>query len=316
MRGYEVAVAHRRHFTERVRRLDCRQCDRARHPRVSLTGCSRPSLGLTVKTTAGFSLQAGREIIRGEFFCLPEVEDLMKPILRCLPAVRVNLMLFSVQIILLAGMGASLAMVPEPTFGWLHFGPDAKVRVLVRLNGQAVSLTEYLGGKPTDRVERFKTQDACKDVTIRDPDGKTSYVITRLNAFQAVKGGTLDLMVDVDIHGPLKYQQYCDIVGTTPSPEKAPMAHFHGPLIVEPRKIYWKLPESVNLQRGNKPSDLYANIGTMDAKRGCWVVVRTQDSKGKSIFAPDAAPFVDIEFPPKKAGGPPIKRHYDLKEVC
>jgi len=105
-------------------------------------------------------------------------------------------------------------------------------------------------------------------------------------------------------------------VRTATSSEKAPMAHFHGPLTIEPRKTYWKLPDDVTLQHGDKPSDLYANIGTMDAKRGCWVVVRTQDQKGSSVFAAGATPSVHVEFPPKKPGDPPIKRHYELKDVC
>jgi hypothetical protein len=232
-------------------------------------------------------------------------------------AVKFSTLLLAAQLVFLVAVGAAVALAPEPTFGWLHFGPKEKVRVLVRIDGQAISLTEYVDGKHTGRVERFKTADACKDVIIRDPDGKTSYVITRLNAFQPRKDSTaIDLIVDVDIQGPVKYQQYCDIVGTTAGSENAPMAHFHGPLTMEPRKIYWKLPEGLKLQRGNKPGDLYANVGTMDAKRGCWVVVRTHGAKEASVFSADAMPRVDVEFPPKKPGDPPIKRHYELKEVC
>jgi len=174
---------------------------------------------------------------------------------------RLNALLLSVQIIILGGVSAGVALAPEATFGWLHFGPEARLRVLVRLHGPAVSLTEYAGDKPTGRVERFKSQDACKDVTFRDPDGKTSYVITHLNAFQPKKDSPLDLMVNVDIQGAVTYRQYCDIVATATNSEKAPMAHFHGPLTIEPRKIYWKLPESVTLLRRSCDMARYIVLG-------------------------------------------------------
>src|SRR5262249_1549636 len=96
----------------------------------------------------------------------------------------------------------------------------------------------------------------------------------------------------------------------------SPLAHFHGPLTVEASTINWKLPPNLSLHRGTKPTDLRAHVGTMDAQKRCWVVVRTHDSKSHLVFPQGVHPFVDVEFPSKAKTDPPIKRRYPLADVC
>jgi hypothetical protein len=218
---------------------------------------------------------------------------------------------------LVAGLAASFFRPPpKPEYCWLLFGPRTEVRVLVRLDGEAVSLEHYAGDRPTGRTEQFKDRSECKNITIADPDGKTSYVITRLSGTVAKPGAPSDLMASVDIKGPLEYRQYCDVVAMAADPKAAPVAHFHGPLTVEAQTLFWKLPPGLALHRGGKPTDLRAFVGTMDAKRGCWVVVRTHEGQDLPAFPKGVHPFVDVEFPAKKPGAPPIKKRYPLDQFC
>jgi hypothetical protein len=218
---------------------------------------------------------------------------------------------------LVAALGASFFRPPpKPEYCWLLFGPQAAVRILVRFDGEAVSLEHYAGDKPAGRKEQFKNRSECQNVTIADPDGKSSYVITHLSGTIARPGAPTDLMVSVDIKGPLEYRQYGDIVAMGADPRTAPVAHFHGPLTVEAQTVFWKPPPDLALSRGDKPTDLRAFIGTMDAKKGCWVVVRTHEGQNQPAFPKGVHPFVDVEFPAKKRGDPPIKKRYALDQFC
>jgi len=217
---------------------------------------------------------------------------------------------------LLAGIGTYfLHPQPKPEHAWLVFGPDATVRVLVSLHGEAVTLDHYLDGKPTGRQERFPDRLECKDVTIADPDGKTTYTIAGMSGTVVREGVPTELFTDVDIQGPASYRQYCDLM-MTDNPETARLSHFHGPLVIEAQGLNGKLPPDLSLQRGDKPTELRVNISTMNAEKGCWVVICTQDDKRQPVFRNEVHPFVDVEFPPRQAGGPPITRRYSLDHVC
>jgi uncharacterized protein (TIGR03067 family) len=207
---------------------------------------------------------------------------------------------------------------------WLHFGPKAEVRVLVRLDGEAVTLKHYAAGKPTARKEQFADQTKYpsaahgRDVSIKDPDGKTAYLITNLSVVRAGKPATL--FADVDIKGPVSYRQYCYAEMVT-DPDKAPTAHFHGPLTIQAESINWGEPlRDLALLRGATPMHLRAFVGTMDRKKGCWVLVRSGVDAGPSKKYPDFPkgihPIVEIEFSPKRPGDEPVKRRYELDDFC
>src|SRR5262249_45395692 len=178
-----------------------------------------------------------------------------------------------------------------------------------------VSLTHYINGQPTGRKERFRDLLDLKEVAVIDPDKRTSYVITGMHRINLAAAQASELLVNAHIKGPLDYRQYCDLV-LAGSPEGAPLAYFHGPLTVEASTINWKLPPKLCLYRGNKPTDLRAHVGTMDAQKRCWVVIYTHDDKSRPAFPQGVHPFVDVEFPSKNKTAPPIKRRYPLDEVC
>ncbi len=206
---------------------------------------------------------------------------------------------------------------PQPQFCWLLFGPESKVRILARVDGDALSLTHFLNGEPTGRVDRFKGCPECKNVSLSDPDGTTSYLITRAGRTCGHKAGDpTEIFFHVDINGALKYRQYCDIQAMPCDPDSAPLAHFHGPLTVGVYTLNWELPSDQSLKRGAEPTDLFVQTGTFDDQNRCWVVVRFQgEDASQPRLTMENHPFVDVEFPPKKAADPPVRRRYPLAEL-
>jgi hypothetical protein len=226
----------------------------------------------------------------------------------------VKKLLLSVLAVALLGSGAwFLHPQSHPQYCLLLFGPEARLRVWVILDDDAVSIDPD-GGDFSHRGKRLGALADCTGIEIPDPDGQTRYIITGMRDREEGDPPQRRLIVDVDVKGPLEYRQYCD-VGMVGQPEAAAIAHFHGPLMVSPKTIMWKLPPKLALAKGEQPTDLPANIGTMDDARGCWVVVRTH--KGNSAVFPDGVfPVVDVEFPSKVPGDPPVKRRYPLDTFC
>jgi hypothetical protein len=140
----------------------------------------------------------------------------------------------------LVGIGA-LHAGAKPKYAWLVFGPEAKLRVQVCLEGDAVTLEQFVDGKATGRKDHFKNTSECTNLTIPGPDGKTSYVITQISDRVDKPDGPTQMMANVDIKGAIEYRQYCD-VEMKDDPDKAPLAHFHGPLSAGPVTISWKIP--------------------------------------------------------------------------
>ena len=212
----------------------------------------------------------------------------------------------------------------KPMYALLVFGPEAKTRVWVVQDSETLYVDRNGDGDLTGKDERFtltlggnKNQYAdlrdC-NIEILDADKKTRYVITGIRIRPEPDGDDADaerhMMAQVTIEGQISYRQYCD-AKLAENPEKAAIAHFHGPLTIGPRTVNWKLtPELSRLRLGDSPGDIFAAVGTMDAERGCWVVVVSEE------LAKDLHPVVEMEFPGKKAGDAAIKKHYRLEQRC
>lgn len=201
--------------------------------------------------------------------------------------------------------------------GVLVFGPEAAVRVRVAVDGDGVQLDLDGDGRFAGAAERFASADAVKDVSIADPDGVTTYLLSRLSVQdEALPDGRRVRVLTpwVEVRGPVSYQQY-GCLFLTPPPAEAPVAHFHGPLEARPEEVLWELPPGLKLKAGGKPTDLRMLVGTMDAARGCWVVVATHE-RDRCAFPAGVRPTVAVEFPPKAPGGPPVRRTYPLDGFC
>jgi hypothetical protein len=216
----------------------------------------------------------------------------------------------------LAGLAAyALRPQPKPEYAWLVFGSAARVGVLVTLHGEATTLEHYLDAQPTGRREQFTHRLECKDIVIADPDGQSTYTITSMSGSMAGEGIPTELFVSVHVQGARDFHQYSDQT-MTGALAAAPQAHFAGPLTVEVKKINGQLHPGLALRRGDRPIDLQVMAGTVDFAKGCWVAVRTDDRQGNVDFAPGVHPYVEVEFPPRHAGDPPLQRRYALDKVC
>lgn len=54
----------------------------------------------------------------------------------------------------------------------------------------------------------------------------------------------------------------------------------------------------------------------MNADKGCWTVVLVHDDEDHWLLPEGAFPVVDVEFPAKAPGDPPIKRRFPLEDFC
>lgn len=204
----------------------------------------------------------------------------------------------------------------KPGYALLLFGPEARRRMWLVVDGDAVYLDRNGDGDLTQAGERFEKCEDCKQIEFSDPDGKTRYSITMLRIYRdkEMKKPT-SVMAWVKIDGPLEYQEYCDArLGKTP-PEAA-IAHFHGPLAVGPSTSNWKVPPEMVLMRGEKPGELQAFVGTMSERHRCWVAVVSHDSAEVCSFADGVRPKVTIEFPAHDSNAPPIVEQYSLDGFC
>jgi hypothetical protein len=219
----------------------------------------------------------------------------------------------------LAGYGASVKLRPSRAeYAWLVFGPTAKLRLLASVAGDTITLQRFVGEQPTGQKEQFKDRGQPLEVTLADPDGVNSYVITKCATpvlAATDKEATKELFVNVEVRGPLPYREYSDTT-MAGDLDKAWVSHFHGPLTIGPVTLAWEIPSDLSLRRGETETDLRAIIGTMDVTRRCWVVVKTHEAADKCLFADGIRPVADIEFPSRNAGEPPIKRRYVLAQFC
>ncbi len=225
-------------------------------------------------------------------------------------------LLVSLLVVAIGGGLAFLVLKPEPHYCWLVFGPQARLRLLVCLKGNNVFIDRDGDGEFSGDGEQLGSLDKLRDLVLADPDKQATYTVTRMNRYEDPgPPRRASLMANVLIKGSLEYSQYCG-VDLTSSSSDAKEAHFHGPLVVEPVKANWKLPPDLALFRGDKPVSLRVTTGTMNAERGCWVVVRTQGKDSQPTFPKGVHPVVDVEFPPKSPGTAPIRRRYPLDEPC
>jgi hypothetical protein len=212
----------------------------------------------------------------------------------------------------------------QTSYCWLAFGPDGKLRVLARLEGNSITLQRHVGKEVVGKAEQFASLKECKGVTVQDPGAKTSYVIQAVEDLNLVPQLGRGVEVVVEIKGPVGYRQAAR-VQMARRLEKAPVIRFHAPLVsglAEDMRnakgtLVWKPPAGLHLIRGDKPTDLYLTVRNKTPERGSYVVVVVTDETGKKCLFPDGVrPVVDVEFLPGKPGARPVKKRYALDRFC
>jgi RNA polymerase sigma factor (sigma-70 family) len=237
----------------------------------------------------------------------------------------------------------------ESSYCWLVFGPQAKLRVLVRLAGDEIAIDRDADGKFDSKDERFDSEKDCKDVEIADPDGKTSYVITAVHLLHVVPPEKF-LEVRVHTRGALSYPQGA-IIQLADRPKRAPEAHFNGPLTIAPKGLRitnrasyllendlfdlgFLVPEPLKRLSGkgmfsesmlpkslkrDGPTDLYATVSTEGNQSRVCVCSpgdTQEERRQKAPFPQGVHPTATVEFPAKKPGDPPIKKRYPLDQFA
>jgi hypothetical protein len=237
---------------------------------------------------------------------------------------------------------------PEAHYCWLVFGPESKARALVRVNGEEVAVDRDGDGKFDGKGERFKSEKDCKDVVIADRDGRTSYVISHVHVLHVVPPEKF-LEVRVHVRGDLEYHQI-GLIQMAHDRKTAPHVHFNGPLGIAPKG--WRIvnrasrlvenevvdvgsliPQSLkrlagkelviestlpqSLKRTGAPTNLSAGVVT-EGENGFVSLCSPDDTeegrREKAPFPKGIHPFVDVEFPAKKPGDPPLKKRYPLDQ--
>jgi hypothetical protein len=193
----------------------------------------------------------------------------------------------------------------KPKYCLLVFGPEAKTKIWVVLDGTTLYVDRDGDGDLTDPGERFPDDGKeLKEFEVAGRGGKVRYKVTSIGVHRSEKEGRVFLMASVEVVG--KFRQYCDL---TPSEtlREAPIAHFDGPLRLGLREMNWSPVQK--LVRGGKPGDVFAWVGTFDRANGCWVVVRSDLPEGLH-------PVAEVEFPPARPGAKPVRERHELKERC
>jgi hypothetical protein len=203
----------------------------------------------------------------------------------------------------------SWQFLTTPKYGWLVFGPEGQVRVLLRANAKSNDLDLNRNGR-FEGAERFNISGA-EPLSIPISDGKTSYLVTRMSAYE--NDGARNATVEVQVKGTAEFRQLGDLF-LSRTRAGAPIAHFNGPLEVQAQTIFWELPKDLALRRGDKGTDIRVNIGTIRKEQRCWTTVFTQD-RTNAFFPTNVFPWVAVEFPGKTNGSAIVAR-YALDKVC
>jgi hypothetical protein len=218
----------------------------------------------------------------------------------------------------------------QPQYCLLVFGPEARTRVWVVLDGNVLYLDRNGTGDLTDPGERIAAQEVCRnsaeslDVEVMRRFERTCWqagdepILTcgpEVQWFQVVQ-----LVPRADWHDQawVKFQQErpYDFAVTTKtghcqrakfrfatSPQEAPIVHFDGPLRLELDDIAGPF----TLRHGES-SELYVRLTTP----GLNARVTTDHNE----IPKQAHPVAQLEFPPGRPGGEPIRLRVELTERC
>jgi hypothetical protein len=205
----------------------------------------------------------------------------------------------------------------SPKYCLLVIGPEAKTRIWLVLDGDVLYIDRNGNGDLTEKGERVEKQQKGKlsqfqvgDVL--DADGKTkhsSIMVMReeemgqtIISVAGMVGGRHMFMAGLDSHGLLEFAD---------RPQDAPILHFGGPLQMG-LNAKFSASGKLELIRSDKGEELYAWVGTPGLGKGTFAAIMHQVSG----IPGDVHPVAEIEFPNKKANGPPLKAKVILKERC
>jgi hypothetical protein len=244
----------------------------------------------------------------------------------------------------------------KPKYCLLVFGPEARTRVWLVLDGDTLYVDRNGNGDLTDKGERFQLPRykarhfprQFRSVEVGELSaggrklGRLEVTTVRINPglvptskdekalqkeYRKLPGGTSctvkvwDLPPATRGGKPALARSITQAAGSDSSgklsfaarPHDAPVIHFDGPL-----KIVVADAEQAFV-RGKEGKDLQTTVGTPGLGKGTFAFLDYQNfSEGKieDVIPESAKPVADIEFPPKSAGGKPVRVKWVLKQRC
>jgi hypothetical protein len=200
-----------------------------------------------------------------------------------------------------------------PKYCMLEFGPQAKTRVWLVLDGDTLYIDRNGNGDLTEKGECIKKKGALGQFMageVVDVDGKTKH--TNVMVMHQTEDGLTITFVTAMVAGKHMFMAGIDSLGTlrfADRPQDAPIIHFGGELRMGLNAKFSK-SEKEELVRSDKAEELYAWIGTPGLGKGTFAALMH-----KGIPA-GVHPIAEIEFPNKEASAPPIRNRVILKKRC
>jgi hypothetical protein len=195
----------------------------------------------------------------------------------------------------------------SPKYCLLVFGPEAKTRVWLVLDGNTLYVDRNGNGDLTEekgRVGRNGSKFEAGEITARA--GKAKYANLQLQQLKRADNEQGSICI-VSIEVKDKYRQYGS-VRFADRPQDAPLLHFDGPLTMG-----FTDPDKQVLARGDQRSQINAWIGTPSPGKRQGATVVLDHSKGVPF---DIHPVVSIGFPNKDPNGKPITITAVLNQRC
>jgi hypothetical protein len=200
----------------------------------------------------------------------------------------------------------------KPWYGLLVFGPEAKSRVWLILDGNSLYLDRDANGDLTQSGERLQFQslgdgeltDRAAAYGAIDERGMTHEIRELRQANAGQPDEPVSFLIMLRIGG--RYTQRAEIEFAD-RPERAPVYHFDGPL----QMIAY--PDVQQLAQGQSPGVAVASIGTPGLGNGPappMVMIYSRE------FPKDVHPVVEIVFPPAQAGAASPNLKVELDDRC
>jgi hypothetical protein len=195
-----------------------------------------------------------------------------------------------------------------PKYCLVVFGPEARTRVWLVRDGDHLYADLDATGDLTGKDKRIpvKRQGEGIETATTPPlparDGVPPNTRLKVKFF----GGQVELLalgdrvqyVSADANGLFRFS---DRMGS------APIVHFGGPLTLSPN-------DPTTFRRGPKGTKLSVKVGTPGVGPGTFAAVYHGDLPG--VVPKRLAPVADITFPPRVAGGRPLRARVVLDDIC
>jgi hypothetical protein len=207
----------------------------------------------------------------------------------------------------------------KPLYGLALIGPDAQTRVWMALDGERLYVDRNCNGDLTDdgppaEIKDKNTDPASFPLIDVSPDGgrnvyKFDVTLWGRPSFRRTADSDREPF-NQSVHVTFPDGRWFGAWGDHLKPlmfaasrQDAPVLHFGGPL-----RMGFEIRKP--LERAAGGFKLSACVGTPGSCPGAWVHLLY------TTIPTDVHPMVVMEFPPERAGGPPVRVEFALAERC